>query len=582
MRKSIWIFVIVIMAVGLLACNGQQGGVTEETSDVSETIIDEENSVTPEDDEESNISSEQKEENMPQSEQDSVEDYIPDMTLEEALAVLEEPETRESLYFKEEVGMALYNARTPQENAMDFTGEWSRTNVPTYHCAEVTISNQDENGFDVNGTFFWYSHTGDIINERAYFVTEDLAIYEIHDEWVYELYEGEYGDLYKEYWKPYEYIAFQRVGDELLIYATGAGGQLGYFSANCWASGEFVQGEPAYTNANILAETYTESQLEQIRSLVGEELYEKVFVTTTEHGSVTVEECVLEDGTFGKEYHSYIMGVADYHFYRIYIFENGDIYGEIGPDDLFFTNVSGVTEVPKYINVEGTYAGFQEYLQMKAPNMQAGDVVSMSTSFYYYFAIGDAVDNHNGEAVESVYVLKHPVGKLFLLICYDSMSHDFVTKVYDITGNEPVQCSMLSLTEVTGDAVSIDRITLCHTLNILGTYWCDIDYALDENGQLIALSNKYAFEPPESEYWDMILKKELPVIMNGTNTTIASGEKIEIIGTDRECEIYFRVINTGETGTILYETEVDQYGVETYMINGVSEYDYFEWLPYTG
>ena len=112
------------------------------------------------------------------------EAVLPDMTFEEALAVVDDPKTRESLYFEEEVGMALYKARTPQENALDFTGEWNRTNVPTYYSGKVTITNQDEYGFDVNGFFFWFAHTGDIMNERAYFVTEDLALYEIPQEYL--------------------------------------------------------------------------------------------------------------------------------------------------------------------------------------------------------------------------------------------------------------------------------------------------------------------------------------------------------------------------------------------------------------
>ena len=170
MRKRIVIFLMAVMMVGMLACNGQQGNATEETSAAEEKLISEESVDAS------------AEENASQSEESQEIDYVSDMTLEEALAALDAPETQESLYFEEEVGKVLYNAVTPQENAMDFTGEWNRTNVPTYHYGKITISNQDETGFDVDGAFLWYANGGDIMNERAYFVTENLAIYEIYND----------------------------------------------------------------------------------------------------------------------------------------------------------------------------------------------------------------------------------------------------------------------------------------------------------------------------------------------------------------------------------------------------------------
>ncbi len=437
--KWISLILVAVLAMGMLGCNGQQSDVTETIPNESESVISEE-SITEENDDRY-----EQEQSVSQSEQDSIDDYIPDMTYEEALAVLESPETREELYFKEEVGMALYNARTSQENAMDFTGEWSRTNVPTYHCAEVTITNQDENGFDVNGTFFWYSYTGDIINERAYFVTEDLAIYEIYDEWVYELYEGENGELYKEYWKPYEYIAFQRVGDELLIYATGAGGQLGCFSANCWASGEFVQGEPAYTNANILAETYTEAQLEQIRSLVGEELYEKVFVTTTEHGSVTVEECVLEDATEATEYYGIIFGIGFYNHYKILSCENGDIYCLLwGPELKLYSNVPDVEDMPEYMYVreieqmealENFKAEYYDYF-LEFDEIYLGNYVEQD----YCFLTGGDLTTHT---FQCAWIIEKDNGRMYMITSYivheDSGETDYKTVIYDITEELPQQ-----------------------------------------------------------------------------------------------------------------------------------------------
>ncbi len=505
------------------------------------------------------------------------DEYVPTMSLEEALERMEYAKTDHFLVFEKEEGATLFYYASLQESAEDFTGTWKRTDVKAVWSATIKISNQDENGFDVDGNFQFQSQKG-IIEGRAYFVTENMAILRVHN--VRAEQEEENGET-----ECYEYVAFERTETGLDIYATARGDDLfGTLVNYCFAEGNYVQGEPFYTDANILHDTYTDAQLEEIKILVGDELYEDCFVETTENGSIHIYDIVLEDGTYGKKYHAYSIGREASLFYKIYIFENGDIYGIIGKDRIFFTNVEGATEVPDYDITERhmTYEEFKTYLKETAPNMQAGEVISLPTTLDYYFVIGTAVYNHNGEAVNSVYVLKHPAGKLFLLICYDSMSHDFVTRVYDITGDEFVQCSMLSLAEVTEDVISIDQITISHTLNVLGTYWCDKEYALDENGMLVAYTEGYSFEPPEDEIWELILIKELPVVMNGVSTTIASGEKIKIIGTDGKSEIYFRVISTGENGIIYYERTEGEYGPGPYMINGISEMEYFKWIPYTG
>lgn len=484
MRKAVkWISIlgILILATALIGCN--DSGETSVEGESGADILQSE--------------AESESENMEDQESDSEaetsaaggEVVLPVMTFEEALAVVDDPKTRESLYFEEEVGKALYDARTPQENALDFTGEWSRTNVPTYYDGKVTITNQDENGFDVNGTFFWFAHTGDIMNERAYFVTEDLALYEIPREYLGD----EDDEIYNKYWSPYEYIAFRRAGDEMLIYATGAGGELEYFSINATPKGEFVKGEPVYTNADILTETYTTAQLEQIRTLVGDEAYEDVFVNTTEYGAVTVEECVMDDGTAATEYHGIVYGVADYSQYVILSCENGDLYCLLwGPEHKLYSNVEGVTEMP-----EPTYVWEIEKMEalenFKAEHNYFKDSEARFLGNYveqdYCFLTGGDLTTH---VFTNAWVIKTEDGKLYMILSYlehyeniDETYHR--TAVYDITGEMPEQTDYH--TEYLLDEYDFENKIF--TVKVYdedagsGDNWNKEERILNENGELV-------------------------------------------------------------------------------------------------
>ncbi len=58
--------------------------------------------------------------------------------------------------------------------------------------------------------------------------------------------------------------------------------------------------------------------------------------------------------------------------------------------------------------------------------------------------------------------------------------------------------------------------------------------------------------------------KELPVVMDNAEAVVKTGDHIRI------------------TGTIYVEREMQEYGPGPCLVDGISEYDYFEWLPYSG
>ena len=48
--------------------------------------------------------------------------------------------------------------------------------------------------------------------------------------------------------------------------------------------------------------------------------------------------------------------------------------------------------------------------------------------------------NNDWTRIENADLIKQDAGKVFLVICYDEMSADYVVDVYEVSGNEPVFC----------------------------------------------------------------------------------------------------------------------------------------------
>ena len=72
--------------------------------------------------------------------------------------------------------------------------------------------------------------------------------------------------------------------------------------------------------------------------------------------------------------------------------------------------------------------------------------------------------------------------------------------------------------------------------------------------------------------------KDLPVTLSGAETTLPAGSVLKITGTDNAGTAYFQ-LDTGEAGSINYVRDKEQWQL---LIDGASENEYFELLPYAG
>ena len=212
----------------------------------------------------------------------------------------------------------------------DFTGEWTRTNVHSSQGADIIIENADSEGFNFSGTFSYYYHMGDVAG-RAVYTSPSEAEYKQSGE---DDIDGEPA-----------YIRFSV--DDAGLHVTSEGFVEG-LGANVVVDGDYVKGEPAYTNANVMEENFSEKDLEEIKKMLPEETYDYDFKTNSEIGNVTAEDATLADGTKARHIECFVPTAGE--GYDMLITEDGRYYFSNLNGGSFATNDTGYSgrELPEY------------------------------------------------------------------------------------------------------------------------------------------------------------------------------------------------------------------------------------------
>lgn len=178
------------------------------------------------------------------------------------------------------------------------------------------------------------------------------------------------------------------------------------------------------------------------------------------------------------------------------------------------------------------------------------------------------------------YFVRKDNGKLFMLTTCNLGSDDYRVSVYELTGGKPEKIgeSIDNIT-VDGSYLSKDEITMAMSVDLFGTYSALADYALNDDGSLTDTTNVYPIRT-YSNYQNLTVKKDLPVIINGEKTTLSPGTVIRITGTDKTETMFFSVRDTGENGEFAFTSDEENPWIK--YVDGVRDEDYFEMLPFAG
>ena len=182
-------------------------------------------------------------------------------------------------------------------------------------------------------------------------------------------------------------------------------------------------------------------------------------------------------------------------------------------------------------------------------------------------------------SVQHAYLMWRQDGKCFLIFDIDWASDDFETFVYELSAGGAVQTADV-WAALDGTNISVDSMRLRFSLDVLGTHISRMNYALTEDGGLEPQEEIYTFTS-NREWQGLTTVKELPVTVNGQQTTLPAGTSLFIDATDNTGTAWFTTDDKSGaiSGEIHYERREDDYQL---YIDGISEYEYFEMLPYTG
>jgi len=177
----------------------------------------------------------------------------------------------------------------------------------------------------------------------------------------------------------------------------------------------------------------------------------------------------------------------------------------------------------------------------------------------------------------SAYIVRKSNEEDYLLLCYDNMSSDYSTVAYSLKDGNLTELSVLSGVWICEGSVFEQQIIGSMLVDILGTYFTRTPFIWNEDHSFTQKEDILHFDI--NPWLSITTIEPLPVIINGEHTYLPVGTTIEITGCAGNDTAFFRI--KGDENTT-GEIKQDRSNGFPYLIDGRSEYEYFEFLPYAG
>lgn len=190
-----------------------------------------------------------------------------------------------------------------------------------------------------------------------------------------------------------------------------------------------------------------------------------------------------------------------------------------------------------------------------------------------------SLDIQSATNLLNAYFVAADNGRNYILVSYDAMSDDYVTDLIEVTDKTPKKLETLNA----GGLISMsnDVLGISGNMDVLGTYVGYRTYRFAE-GKFEAVEECFTFSDNERavEKRGPVLKTELTVLLekNGTmvEQKLQAGTKLYPVNSDGETVVGFR-LEDGTYGEVFFQRQDS-----TIYMDGISEYDIFDELPYAG
>ena len=177
-------------------------------------------------------------------------------------------------------------------------------------------------------------------------------------------------------------------------------------------------------------------------------------------------------------------------------------------------------------------------------------------------------------------------GRVFVLLVADHASDDYELFLYEVTDGklkltDQQENLFLGDGSVSAGGRKNGMLMLKKNVNVFGSYQCSMTYSIGDGGKLVPDEEFFQVDIDNYPYSVLTVTRELPVSVNGGQTTLQTGTQIRITGTNDAGIALFETTDGKVSGEIHYtdpegDTEIYQ------KINGITEDQYFESIPYAG
>lgn len=177
-------------------------------------------------------------------------------------------------------------------------------------------------------------------------------------------------------------------------------------------------------------------------------------------------------------------------------------------------------------------------------------------------------------------------GRVFVLLVADHASDDYELFLYEVTdGKLELKDQQDNLFLGDGSVSAGGRkngmLMLKKNVNVFGSYQCSMTYSIGDDGKLVPDEEFFQVDTDNYPYSVLTVTSELPVSVNGGQTTLSVGTQIRITGTNDAGIALFETTDGKVSGEIHY-TEPEGDSEFYHKINGITEDQYFESIPYAG
>lgn len=189
----------------------------------------------------------------------------------------------------------------------------------------------------------------------------------------------------------------------------------------------------------------------------------------------------------------------------------------------------------------------------------------------------------DGDGIQEIFVTGDQMSSDYLTVCLQFREGKLLPTLFeDANRGENSEEALFSYGYGLLMSAEDGKVVLTGSQDILGTYFGSRTFELNNDMFVLADDGLWVFERDltDAETWEFAAispVQDIPATIDGAEGVIAAGEKFIVTASDKVSIVYF-AMEDGRTGYFAVEPDTENgYGCK---VNGVSEWELFEMLPY--